>query len=90
MVVSILSTLVSLPKLGYRANVEAVKTFAQPTVVLISSRVDESVDQHLDPEGRSRNTGDNDGLYVHRVDINLITLASAILSTIYPRYAPFK
>ena len=40
-----------------------MKTYAQPTVVLISSRVDESVDAHLDPEGRSRNTGDNDSSY---------------------------
>ena len=40
-----------------------MKTYAEPTVVLISSRVDESVDQHLDSENFSRNRGDNESSF---------------------------
>ncbi|KAI9708990.1 MAG: hypothetical protein M1812_007803 [Candelaria pacifica] len=37
-------------------RVDAVKIHIQPTVILLSTRVDESVDEHLDPERRNRDS----------------------------------
>lgn len=38
-----------------------------PTVILLSTRVDESVDAHLDPGGRSRGSVNGDGTFVPRL-----------------------
>ncbi|KAI9820000.1 MAG: MutS protein msh5 [Pycnora praestabilis] len=42
--------------------INMLKVHVEPTVILLSSRVDESVDAHLDPQGRRRGSvaGDND------------------------------
>lgn len=42
------------------SNALLVRTFIEPTVVLVSSRVDESVHEHLDPEERNSNSRDDD------------------------------
>ena len=39
-----------------------MKLHVQPTVVLLSTKVDESVDAHLDPEGRSRGSVAGEGI----------------------------
>lgn len=38
-----------------------VKLYSQPTILLLSSRVDEAVYEHLNPEGRSRGSVFGDG-----------------------------
>lgn len=42
----------------------AVKLHIQPTAILLSTRVDESVDAHLDPEGRSRGSVNGVGMFL--------------------------
>ena len=39
-----------------------MKLHAQPTVILLSSKVDESIDEHLNPEGKSRGSINGDGV----------------------------
>jgi len=41
--------------------VAVVKLRIEPTVVLLSMRVDEEVNTHLDPEGRRRGSVNGDG-----------------------------
>lgn len=42
-------------------NEEIVKLHIQPTVVILSMRVDETVEQYFDPDGRSRGSINGDG-----------------------------
>ena len=44
-----------------RTDEEIVKLHIQPTVVILSLRVDESVEQYFDPDRRSRSSTDGDG-----------------------------
>ncbi len=44
-----------------RAHEEIVKLHVQPTVVILSMRVDETVEQYFDPDGRSRGSANGDG-----------------------------
>ena len=45
-----------------------MKLHVQPTVVLLSTRVDGSVDTHLDPEGKSRGSLNGDGMCLSFVE----------------------
>ena len=47
-------------KLRLYAKINSVKLHVQPTVILLSTRVDESVDAHFDPEGASRGSRNRD------------------------------
>ena len=38
-----------------------MKLRIQPTVVILSMRVDETVEQYFDPDGRSRGSANGDG-----------------------------
>ena len=40
---------------------DVVKLRIQPTVVILSMRVDETVEQYFDPDGRSRGSANEDG-----------------------------
>lgn len=44
-----------------RAHEETVKLHIQPTVVILSLRVDETLEQYFDPDGRSRGSANGDG-----------------------------
>lgn len=44
-----------------RIDEETVKLHIQPTVVILSMRVDETVEQYFDPDGRSRDSINGDG-----------------------------
>ena len=44
-----------------RTDEQPVKLHIQPTVVILSMRVDETVEQYFDPDGRSRGSTDRDG-----------------------------
>ena len=44
-----------------RTDEEIVKLHIQPTVVILSMRVDETVEQYFDPDGRSRCPTNGDG-----------------------------
>ena len=49
-----------------RTEDRLVKLHIQPTVVILSMRVDETVEQYFDPDGRSRGaTNGGDGKDVH-------------------------
>ncbi|KAI9699119.1 MAG: MutS protein msh5 [Candelina mexicana] len=43
-------------KFGGLEVIDTLKIHTEPTVILLSTRVDESVDEHLDPERRNRNS----------------------------------
>ena len=49
-----------------RTDEEIVKLHIQPTVVILSMRVDESVEQYFDPDRRSRSLTDGDGKEPYR------------------------
>ena len=51
-------------KFGGLEVIDSVKLHAQPTVILLSTRVDESVDEQLDPHYRNRETTINGMLQV--------------------------
>ena len=52
-----------------------MKLHANPTVILISTRVDESVDAHLDPERVSRGSVNADGRsHLSQTNKGLLTL----------------
>lgn len=40
---------------------QIVKLHIQPTVVILSMRVDETVEQYFDPDGKSRGSANGDG-----------------------------
>ena len=46
--------------------------YAQPTVILISSRADESLDEHLNPEGKARGSTNGDGRSMTTVEALLL------------------
>lgn len=53
---------------------ETVKLHIQPTVVILSMRVDETVEQYFDPDGRSRGSVNGDGKDHRRHRILQLTL----------------
>lgn len=53
---------------------EIVKLHIQPTVVILSMRVDEAVEQYFDPDGRSRGSVNGDGKVHGHHEIRQLTL----------------
>ncbi|KAK4993873.1 chaperone ATPase hsp78 [Elasticomyces elasticus] len=51
-------------KLGGVEVIDTLKLFIDPTVILVSTRVDDEVINHLDPETRNRSPAENRSMYV--------------------------
>lgn len=49
-----------------RTDEEIVKLHIQPTVVILSMRVDETVERYFDPDGRSRGSANGDSKDLRR------------------------
>ena len=62
-----------------RTDEELVKLHIQPTVVILSMRVDETVEQYFGPDGRSRGLTDGDGKNFRRHMLLRLTPLCALI-----------
>ena len=60
-------------KMGSLDIVDMLKIRAEPTLVLISTRSDEELEEHLSKEARGIDRGDDDSTFVSHVSTPLMT-----------------